>query len=214
MPSGPPPFSSITGELASAPNRSGRIRHFGVSITPFDGRTVAGMGMPARPASPGTPDPWSPPRPAVCAAVESAAGVKAIQCCGARSSPSATRRIWVAVSGMADSGARRLRQAGAAPTSANPVEPLRFPAAACSSVAHCTRTFCGSNRPAADTTSSVARAVKGRSPRPAMNTRAPLLVEPAWRHRTPDRPGVSLAAPRGPLGGGSGARPAGQPAAG
>ena len=32
MPSGPPPTLSITGELASAPNRSGRIRHLGTSI--------------------------------------------------------------------------------------------------------------------------------------------------------------------------------------
>ena len=35
MPSGPPPMLSITGELASAPNRSGSIRHFGTSTTPF-----------------------------------------------------------------------------------------------------------------------------------------------------------------------------------
>ena len=34
-PSGPPPLLSITGELASAPKRSGRMRHFGVSSTPF-----------------------------------------------------------------------------------------------------------------------------------------------------------------------------------
>ena len=35
MPSGPPPTLSITGEFASAPNRSGRMRHFGTSMTPF-----------------------------------------------------------------------------------------------------------------------------------------------------------------------------------
>ncbi|CKR88159.1 Uncharacterised protein [Mycobacterium tuberculosis] len=81
-------------------------------------------------------------------------GVRAIQCCGARSWSSATNRTWVAVLGMADSGARRLRQAGAAPTSANSIDPPWCPAAACSSVAHCNRTSRESNRPAAVTTSS------------------------------------------------------------
>ena len=53
-------------------------------------------------------------------------GVTAIQCWGARSSSVATRRTWVASAGIAPSGARRLRQAGGAPTSAKPSRALRL----------------------------------------------------------------------------------------
>ena len=48
----------------------------------------------------------------------------------------------------------RLRQAGAAPTSANPMPPPGLFSTACASVAHCTTTSPGSKRPAAETTSS------------------------------------------------------------
>jgi len=77
--------------------------------------------------------------------------VIAIQCCGFRSSSVATSRTWVASRGIAVSGARRLRQAGAEPTSANPIPPAGSPL----SLAHCTTTSPGSKRPAADTTSFV-----------------------------------------------------------
>ena len=60
----------------------------------------------------------------------------------------------MAALGIADSGSRKLRQAGDAPTSANWNDPPGCPLAAPSSVAHCTWTSRGSKRPAADTTSS------------------------------------------------------------
>lgn len=60
----------------------------------------------------------------------------------------------VASAGIADSGNRRLRHAGEAPTSPRPTLPPGSESAPPSSVAHCTTTSPGSKRPAADTTSS------------------------------------------------------------
>ena len=75
----------------------------------------------------------------------------------------ATRRTWVASRGIADMGARRFRHAGEAPTSANPTPPPGSSSAACSSVAHCTATSPGSNRPAAATTRSGPASSRGGS---------------------------------------------------
>ena len=154
MPSGPPPMLSITGELASAPNRSGRMRHLGGSMTPFwwpNGRWHGNARPTSQSSSTGSCEPTT------CCSERSwgmRGGVTAIQCWGARSSSLAISRIWVASAGMAARGARRLRHAGAAPTSPKPSAPPGLPSAACWSVAHWTCTSPWSKRPAAETTSS------------------------------------------------------------
>ena len=153
MPSGPPPRLSITGELASAPKRSGRMRHLGTSVTPFwwpNGRWHGNARPTSQSSSTGSCEPTTSCSVRSCGM---RGGVTAIQCWGARSSSVATSRTWVASRGIAASGARRLRHAGAAPTSAKPMPPPAG-SAACSSVAHWTMTSPGSKRPAAATTSS------------------------------------------------------------
>lgn len=95
---------SITGWLASAPNRSGRMRHLGTS-----GYAVLMRERPlARNASPtgqssstGSVDPTILQR-----AVRGCAAASPRSSAAARSSSVATSRIWVALRGIAASGAR------------------------------------------------------------------------------------------------------------
>ena len=82
MPSGPPPTLSITGELASAPNLSGRMRHFGASMTPFwwaYGRWHGKASPTSQSSSTGSCEPTTSWSVRSCGI---RGGVRAIQCCG------------------------------------------------------------------------------------------------------------------------------------